>query len=100
MKRKKNILLYLWLAPLIFALITLASYDNDIDDIRMGFPETFYLKVHGKSLITGQTGYGVSFRLNEFLRDLGFALIVTLVVVLLYAWYKKKTGNRRQEPIN
>lgn len=52
------------------------------------------------SLITGQTGYGVSFRLNEFLRDLGFALIVTLVVVLLYAWYKKKTGNRRQEPEN
>lgn len=44
MKRKKNILLYLWLAPLIFALITLASYDNDIDDIRMGFPETFIQK--------------------------------------------------------
>lgn len=94
MTRRKIILTYLWLAPLMFGLITLVSYDNDIDDIRFGFPETFYSKIHGMSLITGQTGYAISFRIWDFLRDFGFALIVTLVVVLIYTRFRKKKGDQ------
>lgn len=94
MKRKKIILTFLWLAPLIFALITLASYDKDIDDIRLGFPETFYSKNHGMNLNTGQMGEAVSFRTDEFLRNVGFALLVTLVLLICYALFKKKNTNR------
>ncbi|MCS4224305.1 hypothetical protein [Sphingobacterium sp. BIGb0165] len=46
------------------------------------------------SLITGQTGYAISFRILDFLQDFGFALIVTLVVVLVYARFKKKKGDQ------
>jgi len=68
MKRKKAILTYLWLAPLTFGLITLASYDQHVDDSTCRFPEIFYLKAHGMNLVTGQMGEAISFRTDEFLR--------------------------------
>ena len=89
MKRRTIILTYLWLAPLLFGLITLASYDKDVDDISFGFPETFYSKNHGMNLNTGQMGEAISFHTDEFLRDVGFALIVALILVICYARFKR-----------
>lgn len=94
MKRKKVVLIYLWLAPLTFGLITLASFDKDVDDITLGFPEIFYSKTEGMNLITGQMGASMSFRTDEFLRDFGFALIVALIIVLLYARFKRKKSTK------
>ncbi|MBZ4191923.1 hypothetical protein [Niabella beijingensis] len=76
--------------PIVFGLVTLASFNKDVDDIYFGFPEIFYLNTQGVSPIPGRIGSSISFRLDEFLRDLGFALIITLVLVLLYARFKRR----------
>lgn len=90
---KKLLLTYLWLAPVMFVVITLISYSNDLYNdgaLNLGFPKTFFSKSYGMNVVTFETGVTSHFSAVKLLWDIGFAMIVALILLIFYALLKRK----------
>jgi len=93
MNIKKLLLTYLWLAPAMFALITLVSYSNDLYNdgaLKLGFPKAFFSKSYGMSVLTGEVGVTSHFYAKKLLLDIGFAMIVAVLLLICYTLFKRK----------
>ncbi|MCZ4243576.1 hypothetical protein [Pedobacter punctiformis] len=92
MSNKQFLITCIWVSPVVFAAITLITYKNDLDSdgsMELGAPYTFYQKSSGLYIDTGEMGTVSSFEKPNLLWDILFAVIISITLVAIWAWFKK-----------